>query len=117
MLFALVGRNGDTLKSLRKLIAVPPRIETALRAYAAATPEARELIERALRFRADVLLEFERLIEIQTGGAGYKITVIGIHVSSPAILAARDQPLGWAVFRDIPIAIISGMLRPQNGFG
>jgi len=62
MLLALLGRNGDTPESLRKLIAVPPRIEAALRGYAAANLEERELIERGLKFRAEVLVEFERLV-------------------------------------------------------
>lgn len=65
-LLTLVGRNGDTVETVRKLIEVPPRIETALRAYAAsphqATPDERRGIERALRFRRKVALEFERLL-------------------------------------------------------
>jgi len=62
LLFAMLGRNGDTPESLRKLIAVPPRIEAVLRTYARQHPETQEWIERALGFRAAVLAEFVRLV-------------------------------------------------------
>jgi hypothetical protein len=60
-LFALIGRNGDTVESVRELIAVPPRMETALILYAQRNPEDARGIERVLQFRRRVAEEFERL--------------------------------------------------------
>lgn len=60
-LFALVGRNGDTVESIRELIAVPPHIEAALLLYAERNPEEAFGIERGLQFRRRVAEEFERL--------------------------------------------------------
>jgi hypothetical protein len=60
-LFALVGRNGDTVESVRELIAVPHSIETALLLYAQRNPEDALGIERVLHFRRRVAEEFERL--------------------------------------------------------
>lgn len=62
-LFALVGRNGDTVESVRELIAVPPRMEAALLLYAERNPEDALGIERVLQFRRRVAEEFERLEE------------------------------------------------------
>jgi hypothetical protein len=61
-LFAMVGRNGDTVESVRELIAVPPRIEAALLLYAERNPEDALGIERVLQFRRRVAEEFERLV-------------------------------------------------------
>ena len=42
--FVMVGKNGDTVESLRELISVPPEIETLLRTYAQFHPvESREI--------------------------------------------------------------------------
>lgn len=38
-LLPLIGKNGDTVETLRALIAIPPRFERALRAYAERHPE------------------------------------------------------------------------------
>jgi hypothetical protein len=62
-LFALIGRNGDTVESVRELIAVPPRMEAALLLYAERNPEDARGIERVLEFRRRVAEEFERLQE------------------------------------------------------
>lgn len=62
-LFTLVGRNGDTVQSVRELIAVPPNIEAALWLYAERNPEDAQAIERVLQFRRRVAEEFERLEE------------------------------------------------------
>jgi hypothetical protein len=60
-LFALVGRNGDTVESVRELIAVPPRIEPALLLDAERNPEDARGVERVLQFRRRVAEEFEQL--------------------------------------------------------
>jgi hypothetical protein len=61
-LFGLIGRNGDTVESVRELIAVPTQIETALLLYAERNPEEAFGIERGLQFRRRVAEEFERLV-------------------------------------------------------
>jgi hypothetical protein len=61
-LFALVGRNGDTVDSIRELIAVPRWIEHALGLYAKRFPEDAPAIEKVLRFRTRVREEFDRLV-------------------------------------------------------
>lgn len=62
MLFSMIGRNGDSVDTIRELIAVPPEIETALRAFAGEHPEEQRGIERILKFREKVLAEFERVV-------------------------------------------------------
>ena len=52
----MVGRNGDTVDSIRELIAVPPEIEHALGLYAKRFPEDAPAIEKVLRFRTRVRL-------------------------------------------------------------
>lgn len=61
-LFALISRNGETVESIRELIAVPPDVENALRLYAREHSEDAAGVERALRFRGRVGEEFERLV-------------------------------------------------------
>jgi hypothetical protein len=39
ILFAMVGRNGETVESLQELIAIPPQIQEALTLYACKHPE------------------------------------------------------------------------------
>jgi hypothetical protein len=62
-LFAMIGRNGDTIESIRELIAVPPGIERALRLYLHQHPEDAEGVERVLEFRQKVSEEFDRVAE------------------------------------------------------
>jgi hypothetical protein len=54
--------SGSTVKEIRELIAVPPRTERTLRAFARAHPEEAYFIERTLKFRQAVAREFERLV-------------------------------------------------------
>lgn len=61
-IFGLLGKNGDTVESLRKLIAVPPRAEALLRAFARERPENQHGIEQMLAYRRRVGEEFERLV-------------------------------------------------------
>ena len=61
-LFEMVGRNGDTVESIRELIRVRPRIEAVLRAYTKANPEEWRGIRAILRSRQRVEEEFERSI-------------------------------------------------------
>ena len=53
---------GSTSEELRELIAVPPRIDRVLPAYARAYPEEAPRVERNLKFRQIVAREFERLL-------------------------------------------------------
>jgi len=66
ILFAMVGRNGETVESLRELIEIPPEIEEALLLYARKYPEDAFGIERVLRFRKQVAEEFQRLTSPST---------------------------------------------------
>jgi hypothetical protein len=61
ILAAMVGKNGNSLESIRELIHVPPKMEQALRLYASRHPEDAKGIESVLRFRRRVEEEFERL--------------------------------------------------------
>lgn len=65
-LFNMVMEGNCSITYIRKLIAVPPPIETVLRAYARRYPEDGSRVERILKFREDVLREFETLVEPQT---------------------------------------------------
>lgn len=58
----MVGHDGNTVEELRELIAVPPRIERVLRAFARAHPEEAYEISRTLKFRSAIAGEFERLV-------------------------------------------------------
>lgn len=60
-LFAMVGRNGETLESVRELIAVPSQTETKLLLFADRNPEDAMWIGRVLQYRRRVAEEFERL--------------------------------------------------------
>ena len=53
---------GHTVEELRELIAVPPKLECVLRAYAQANPRDACWVFPALRFRAEVSLAFERMV-------------------------------------------------------
>jgi hypothetical protein len=64
-LFALVGKNGGTVDSIRELIEVPPDIERALRLYIRWHPEDAYGVERVLRFRKRVGEQFERLSAVR----------------------------------------------------
>lgn len=67
LLFTMIGRNGDTVEKIRELIAVPPRIESVLRAYAAHSPAEGPSIEGVLRYRRKVAKEFEALLRVSAG--------------------------------------------------
>lgn len=62
-IFEMVGRNGDDVNSLRRLIGVSASEEAELREWAACAPPATAVgIEHMIRFRAAVLAEFETLV-------------------------------------------------------
>ena len=64
MLYRLVGRNGDSVDSLRRLISVTPAEKGELRDWAASSsPRVAVGIEHMLRFRNAVLAEFDRLLK------------------------------------------------------
>jgi hypothetical protein len=59
----LIGKNGDSIADLRRLILVSPEEELELREWAASTSPAVAVgIENMLRFRMAVLAEFDRLL-------------------------------------------------------
>lgn len=60
-LYRMVG-DKNTVKELRDLIAVPPKVERALCAFAKANPHEAHWIELTLKFRSRVLEVFERLV-------------------------------------------------------
>jgi hypothetical protein len=60
-LLLLVGRNGDTIESVRDLIAVPPEIERTMRLFVLQHPEESGGVERVLEFRRRVSEEFDLL--------------------------------------------------------
>lgn len=61
-LFRMLGHDENTVEEFRELIAVPPRIERVLRAFAQAHPEEFYFVDRSLKFRVAVAREFERLV-------------------------------------------------------
>lgn len=61
-LFAMVGRNGDTVRSIRELIEVGREDQEWLRLFVAAFPEEREWVLQALELRRRILKEFDRLV-------------------------------------------------------
>jgi len=63
ILIEMLGRNGDTVESIRELIAIS-EIEEALTLCARKHVEVTLGIERVLKFRRRVAEEFERLIRI-----------------------------------------------------
>ncbi len=63
MLYNLLGRNGDSADSLRRLISVTPAEEAELRGWAAiSSPAVAVGIENALRHRNAVLAAFDRFV-------------------------------------------------------
>lgn len=69
-LFEMIGRNGDSVESIRELIQVSPKIETWLLEQARHSPRGRRGIEKVLDFRRRVAAEFEQLI----AGSGICLT-------------------------------------------
>jgi hypothetical protein len=61
-LFIAIGRNGETVDSMRELIRVDQESRKALMDFAAAQPEESVWILRTLEFRERVLEQFEQLI-------------------------------------------------------
>lgn len=65
-LIRLLGKNGNTIDTLRQLIRASTEEETVLRAFALQHPEMAEYIERALRYRIRLEEEFESLVSRNT---------------------------------------------------
>ena len=61
-LFAMLGRDGNTVDSIRKLIGLDAHAERVLRAFAAADPGEADWVEGVLKFRNEVLRQFNRLL-------------------------------------------------------
>jgi|SRR5882762_7801707 len=63
MLYKLLGRNGDSAESLRRLISVTPTEEIELRDWAAcSSPRVAVGIDAMLHYRQEVLRHFDRLV-------------------------------------------------------
>jgi hypothetical protein len=62
VLHGMVLRGTESIQEIHELIAVPPKLERILRAYMRQSPEDSWWIERSLKFRQDVLAEFDRLV-------------------------------------------------------
>src|SRR5262249_5218989 len=60
-LFAMIGRNGETLDSVRELTLVDPQSLKALRGFLAVQPKESPWVMEALHFRAVVLEKFNVL--------------------------------------------------------
>ena len=58
----MLGQEGNTVKELRELTAVPARVELALRVYARVHPAEAHFVDRVIKFREIVAREFERLL-------------------------------------------------------
>lgn len=61
-LYRLVERRVETVDGVRELIAVPPRVEKTLEAYARQNPDQACWVGQVLRFRRTVLEKFELLL-------------------------------------------------------
>jgi hypothetical protein len=61
-IYRMLGHDVNTVEELRELIAVPPKIERALRAFAKAHVQDAYWIEATLKFRESVAREFEGLV-------------------------------------------------------
>jgi hypothetical protein len=61
-LFTAIGRNGETVDSVRELICLDPESHKILTNFAAAQPAESVWVLRVLEFRERVLEQFERLV-------------------------------------------------------
>ena len=61
-LFVAIGRNGETVDSVRELICLDQESRKILTDFAAAQPAEAVWVLRALEFRERVLEQFERLV-------------------------------------------------------
>jgi len=61
-LYWMLLRGMESVQELRELIAVGPKIERVLRAFADANPHEAHWIESSLKFRSAVLEEFNRVV-------------------------------------------------------
>jgi hypothetical protein len=65
-LFAAIGRNGETIDSVRELICLDPESRKVLENFAAAQPAESVWVLRVMEFRERVLEQFERLVQSQS---------------------------------------------------
>jgi hypothetical protein len=63
-LYRMAACGTESVEGICGLIAVPVRIEQALRAFARAHPEEAHFVDRALMFRQAVMAEFNRLVSV-----------------------------------------------------
>jgi hypothetical protein len=58
----MIGRNGDNVETMRELISISEEERSEMTEWAQNQPEMVLRIEAAIRFRAEVLFEFNRLL-------------------------------------------------------
>jgi hypothetical protein len=63
-LFVAIGRNGETVDSIRELISLDQESRKILTDFAAAQPAEGVWVLRAIAFRERVLEQFERLVSL-----------------------------------------------------
>ncbi len=77
-LFEMIGRNGDSVESIRELIRVSPKGEAWLLEQARHSPRGRRGILKVLDFRRRVLEEFGELVIKQRVSADASSTAEGL---------------------------------------
>jgi hypothetical protein len=98
-LLMLVGRNDNTVESVRELIAVPPETEAALLLYAQENPEDAPGIERVLQFRHHVAKEFERLAAESCGAMPLEARTTHVRNSKSRVAASSRRYFFTAALR------------------
>jgi hypothetical protein len=105
-LFRLLGKDGNTVESLRELIAVPQGVIRNLRQYGESDPAEAYWVTSALRFRRAVGVEFEKLVARETVtpsffSDGAPVEAPGTHLlaydSSASNLSMQRQKYGLTV--------------------
>lgn len=66
-LYRMLGHDGNTVEALCELIAVPPKIEYVLRAFARVHPEEAHSIDRNIKFSSSKITSFDTAAFRATG--------------------------------------------------
>lgn len=90
-LLALLGKEGNTVNDIRRLIEVPPEIEASLRAFARLNPQEGFEIEHMLLFREKVAEEFERLLPMAFGPPSENRTFQDLSCSRRSLVLGKWQ--------------------------
>lgn len=111
-LYAMLGRNGDTVETLRELIGFPPAVENALRAYTERYPEDARAVQEIIRFRRQVGEEFEKLLAqapklgLDAAGSGARV---GEPVTESADSRAVEEAVSLPLFDTDTLNLVSGL--------